>query len=81
MNLLNILVFSTAVDDFVQRIDISNLKKHQPSENEYWGFANCIPRTIILHEVVDENILIELLKLYEKEKEKGEPSQAEQYWL
>ena len=42
-------------DDFAQRIDISNLKKHQPSENEYWGFANCIPRTIILHEVVDEN--------------------------
>lgn len=36
-------------------IDVSNLKKRQLSESEYWGFANCIPRTVIFHEIVDEN--------------------------
>lgn len=42
-------------NDFTQINVVSSLKKHQPSENEYWGFANCVPRTVILHEVIDEN--------------------------
>ena len=43
------------LDDFTNISVISNLKKKQPSENEYWGFANCIPRVIILHEVIQED--------------------------
>lgn len=43
------------LNDFTNISVISNLKKKQPSENEYWGFANCIPRVVILHEVIQED--------------------------
>ena len=43
------------LNDFTNISVISNLKKKQPSENESWGFANCIPRAVILHEVIQED--------------------------
>ena len=43
------------LNDFTNISAISNLKKKRPSENEYWGFANCIPRVIILYEVIQED--------------------------
>ena len=43
------------LNDFTNISVIPDLKKKQLSENEYWGFANCIPRVIILHEIIQED--------------------------
>ena len=43
------------LNDFTNISVIPDLKNKQLSENEYWGFANCIPRVIILHEIIQED--------------------------
>jgi len=46
-----------SVKRFFENFDNINIEieERELTENELWKFANCIPRIVILHEIIDEN--------------------------